>query len=193
MGGEGAMGAQDAPGTDAPDAADAPDAPDAPDEARSVVFREDDAAYKERLKRDLTNHWLVNTTVTFVLFTSVFYLITRNPIIGVLGGLLVLGVSNLYVVLLRVREFERWEVFSNGVRLGYDPQGRTKFIKFSEITDIQIRPGLVGETFVIHLGRRRLRYRYDENREVLDLLRKRYIAYTSIRQEGGGPEVQQTA
>jgi hypothetical protein len=174
-GGEVAEGAQEPP------------APEAPDEGRSVVFREDDAAYKERLKRDLTNHWLVNTTVTFILFTSVFYLITRNPIIGVLGGLLVLGVSNLYVVLLRVREFERWEVFSNGVRLGYDPQGRSKFIKFSEITDIQIRPGLVGESFIIHMGRRRLRYRYEENREVLDLLRKRYIAYTSIHGEGEVP------
>jgi len=175
MGGEGAEGAQ------------GPTAPDAPDEGRSVVFREDDDAYKERLKRDLTNHWLLNTAVTFVLFTSVFYLITRNPIIGVLGGLLVLGVSNLYIVLLRVREFERWEIFSNGVRLGYDPQGRAKFIKFSEITDIQIQPGLVGESFVIHMGRRRLRYSYEENREVLDLLRKRYIAYTSIHGEGDAP------
>ncbi len=164
-----------------------PPIPETADEGRSVVFREDDAAYKERLKRDLTNHWLVNTTVTFILFTSVFYLITRNPIIGVLGGLLVLGVSNLYIVLLRVREFERWEIFSNGVRLGYDPQGRTKFIKFSDITDIQIRPGLVGETFIIQMGRRRLRYKYDENREVLDLLRKRYIAYNSIHQEGVDP------
>ncbi len=157
---------------------DAPGEPDAG--GRTVVFREDDEAYKERLKRDLTGHWLVNTTATIVLFSVVFYLITDNPLIGVLGGLLVLGVSNLYNVLWRIREFERWEVFSNGVRLGYDPQGRTKFIKFSQITDIQIRDGALGEVFVIHMGRKRLRYRYDDNREVLDLLRKRYIAYSAI-------------
>jgi len=145
-----------------------------------AVFREDDEAFKERLKRNLVNHWLLNTVATILIFTLVFYYLTRSWFVGLLGGLLILLVSNLYNVLWKIREFERWEIFSNGVRLGDDPRGKAKFIRFSDIKGIDIRQGVVGEVFVIDLGRRRLKYDYAANREVLDLVRKRYIAFMAI-------------
>ena len=150
-----------------------------------AVFREDDEAFKERLKRNLVNHWLLNTVVTILIFTLVFYFLTRSWFVGLLGGLLVLLVSNLYNVLWKIREFERWEIFSNGVRLGDDPQGKARFLRFSDIRGIDIRQGLVGEVFVIDLGRRHLRYDYAANREVLDIVRKRYIAFMAITHPEG--------
>ncbi len=163
------------------------DGSDAPLEQREpgVVFREDDEAFKERLKRNLVNHWLLNTVATLLIFTFVFYFLTKSWLVGLLGGLLVLLVSNLYNVLWKIRQFERWEIFSNGVRLGDDPQGKARFLRFSDIRGIDIRPGLISEVFVIDLGRHRLKYDYAANREVLDIVRKRYIAFMAITHPEG--------
>ena len=146
-----------------------------------VVFREDDDSFKDRLKHNLMNHWLINTTSTLVVFTLVFWVLTDDLLVGVLAGVLVLGVSNLYNVLWRIKEFERWEIFSNGVKLGYDPRGQLKFIKFSDIQGLRVSRGPFGEVLVIDMGKRRLRYKYTAQSEVFDLLRERYEAFKSIK------------
>ena len=146
-----------------------------------VVYREDDTTFKNRLKESLTNHWLLNTIATLVVFVVVFYVLTGEMFIGLVAGLLVLIVSNLSNVLWKIRDFERWEIFSNGVKLGYDPQGKVRFLRFSDIEGIEVRRGLRGEVLVIDLGARRLRYPYRENRNAFDMLKHKYEAFKRIQ------------
>jgi hypothetical protein len=124
---------------------------------------------------------LINTIATLVLFALVFCVLTGNWLTGILAGVLVLLVSNLYNVLWRIQDFERWEIFSNGVKLGYDPRGELKFIRFSEIQDVRLSKGLTGEVVVIDLGKRKLKYKYGDQREVFELIRERFEAFQTIQ------------
>ena len=163
------------------DAAGAPSALSRRRQRDMAVYSEDDNTFKDRLKENLGNHWLLNTLITLIVFVVVFYLLTDSLFIGLTAGLLVLIVSNLSNVLWKIRDFERWEIFSNGVKLGYDPQGKVKFIRFSDIRSIEVKRGLVGEVIVIDLGRRKLKYSYKSNREMFDLLRTKYEAFNEIQ------------
>ncbi|MCJ2540366.1 MAG: hypothetical protein LN414_03735, partial [Candidatus Thermoplasmatota archaeon] len=80
-----------------------------------AVYHEDDITFKNRLTEILVDHTLLNSLATLVLCTIVFYLITGDLFIGIVVGLLVLTASNLSNALWKIREFERWEIFSNGV------------------------------------------------------------------------------
>jgi len=90
-------------------------------------------------------------------------------------------VSNLSNAMWRINDFERWEIFSNGVNLGYDPKGRVKFVRFSDIRSISLDKGLRRQVMVIELGDRKLRYPYDDNREMFDLLMRKYRAFEDIQ------------
>lgn len=146
-----------------------------------AVYREDDNSFKYRLKENLMDHWLLNTIATLIVFVLVFYLITGEVFIGLVAGLLVLIVSNLSNVLWKIRDFERWEIFSNGVKLGYDPQGKVKFLRFSDINGLYVRKGLRGDLMVIDLGDRRLKFPYRYNKDVFDLLQMKYNAFQDIQ------------
>jgi hypothetical protein len=146
-----------------------------------AVYREDDNTFKYRLKENLMDHWLLNTFATLVVFVLVFYLLTGEIFIGLVAGLLVLIVSNLSNVLWKIRDFERWEIFSNGVKLGYDPQGKVKFLRFSDIKGLYVRKGLRGDVMVIDLGDRRLKFPYKHNKDVFDLLQMKYNAFQEIQ------------
>jgi hypothetical protein len=146
-----------------------------------AVYREDDATFKNRLKENLVNHWLLNTIATLSIFVAVFYLITKELFIGLVAGLLVLIVSNLSNVMWKIRDFERWEIFSNGVKLGYDPMGRLTFIRFSDIRSLEIHRGLRGNIMVMDLGDRKLKYPYKENKDVFDLLQHKYDSFQEIQ------------
>jgi hypothetical protein len=146
-----------------------------------AVYREDDTTFKKRLKENLMDHWLLNTFATLVVFVLVFYLITGEVFIGLVAGLLVLIVSNLSNVLWKIRDFERWEIFSNGIKLGYDPQGKVKFLRFSDIRALEVRKGLRGDVMIIDTGDRRLKYPYKYNKDVFDLLKMKYNAFQEIQ------------
>ena len=146
-----------------------------------AVYREDDSSFKYRLKENLMDHWLLNTFATLIVFVLVFYLLTGEVFIGLVAGLLVLIVSNLSNVLWKIRDFERWEIFSNGVKLGYDPQGKVKFLRFSDIKGLRVRKGLQGDVMVIDIGVRRLKYPYKQNKDVFDLLQIKYDAFQEIQ------------
>jgi len=150
-----------------------------------VVYQEDDVTFKNRLKEILVDHTLLNSIATLVVCTIVFYLITERLFIGIVAGLLVLTVSNLSNALWKIREFERWEIFSNGVKLGYDPQGRAKFVRFSDIRSISLQRGFRGQVVVIDLGDRRLRYPYQQNKDMFDLLQHKYRAFEEIQMSPG--------
>jgi len=146
-----------------------------------AVYREDDTTFKNRLKENLMDHWLINTFATLVVFVLVFYLLTGQVFIGLVAGLLVLIVSNLSNVLTKIRDFERWEIFSNGVKLGYDPQAKIKFLRFSDIKGMEVKKSLRGDVMVIDLGNRRLKYPYKFNKDVFDLLRMKYKDFQEIQ------------
>jgi hypothetical protein len=95
--------------------------------------------------------------------------------------MLILLVSNLSNVLWRIRDFERWEIFSNGVKLGYDPKGKLKFIRFSDIRSLTVHKGFRGDVLVIDVGNRRLRFPYRHNKDVFDLLLRKYEAFQEIQ------------
>jgi hypothetical protein len=149
--------------------------------AEIAVYQEDDSTFKNRLKEVLVDHTLLNSVATLVVCTVVFYLITGELFIGIVAGLLVLTVSNLSNALWRIKELERWEIFSNGVKLGYDPRGTAKFVRFSDIEDISVVRGFRGETIVIDLGGRKLRYPYRQNKDMFDLLQHKYRAFQDIQ------------
>lgn len=151
-----------------------------------AVYREDDGTFKNRLKESVINHQLLNTIATLVLFVVVFYAITGNYFIGLVAGLLVLTVSNMTNAVWRIRDIERWEIFSNGVKLGYDPRGRLKFVRFADIRGLDVRKGLMGRVVVMDLGDRKLRFPYDQNRDVFDLLRHKYASFQEIQKSPGG-------
>jgi hypothetical protein len=146
-----------------------------------AVYREDDSTFKNRLKENLMDHWLLNTIGTLVIAIGLFYFLTGDIFIGIVAGLLILIVSNLSNVLWRIRDFERWEIFSNGVKLGYDPRGRLKFIRFSDIMSLTVHKGFRGDVLVIDVGERRLRFPYGQNRDVFDLLLRKYEAFQEIQ------------
>lgn len=146
-----------------------------------AVYQEDDSTFKNRLKEVIVDHTLLNSVATLVVCTIVFYLITGELFIGIVAGLLVITVSNLSNALWKIREFERWEIFSNGVKLGYDPQGKAKFVRFADIQDISVQKGFRGEVIVIDLGDRKLRYPYSQNRDMFDLLQHKYRAFQEIQ------------
>ncbi len=153
-----------------------------------AVYQEDDITFKNRLKEILVDHTLLNSIATLVVCTIVFYLITGELFIGLVAGLLVLTVSNLSNALWKIKEFERWEIFSNGVKLGYDPQGKAKFVRFSDIQGMEVQKGFRGEVMVIDLGDRKLSYPYQHNKEMFDLLQHKYQAFQEIQMspESGG-------
>ena len=146
-----------------------------------AVYREDDATFKNRLKENLVDHWLLNTIATMTIIVIVFYLITKEIFIGLVAGLLVLTVSNLSNVMWKIRAFERWEIFSNGVKLGYDPRGKLTFVRFSDIDSLEVHRGFRGDILVMDLGGRKLRYRYQDNKDVFDLLRHKYDSFQEIQ------------
>ena len=147
----------------------------------AAVYREDDATFKNRLKENLVNHWLLNTLATLVIFVVVFYFLTDQLLTGLLAGLLVLMASNLGNMLWRIRDFERWEIFSNGVKLGYDPRGELQFVRFSDIENLGVQKGFRGEVLVLEVKGRRLRYSYKYNKDIFDLLRRKYDAFQEIQ------------
>ncbi len=147
----------------------------------AVVYREDDASFKSRMKATITDHWLLNTVLTVVAIVVVFTYITGDPFVGLVAALLVLTVSNLPNVLWRIHDFQRWEIFSNGVNLGFDPRGEMAFVPFSEIRSIGVEKGLRGEVLVIEMGSRRMRYAYGPNKDTFDLLRRKYAAYCELQ------------
>jgi hypothetical protein len=151
-----------------------------------AVYREDDNTFKNRLKESVINHQLLNTIATLVLFVVIFYVLTDNYFIGLVAGLLVLTVSNMTNAVWRIRDFERWEIFSNGVKLGYNPGGQLKFVRFADIRTIEVRKGLRGQVVVMDLGNRRLRFPYDQNKDVFDLLRHKYASFQEIQKSPGG-------
>ena len=132
----------------------------------AAVYREDDTTFKNRLKENLVNHWLLNTLATLVIFVVVFYLLTGQFLTGLLAGLLVLMASNLGNVLWRIKDFERWEIFSNGVKLGYD---------------LGIQKGIRGEVLILEVKGRKLKYPYKYNKDIFDLLRRKYDAFQEIQ------------
>ncbi len=146
-----------------------------------AVYREDDTTFKNRLKEDLMDHWLINTFATIVVFVLVFYLLTGGVFIGLVAGLLVLIVSNLSNVLTKIKDFERWEIFSNGVKLGYDPQAKIKFLRFSDIKGMAVKKSLRGDMMVIDIGDRSLKYPYKQNKDVFDLLQMKYKDFQEIQ------------
>jgi hypothetical protein len=146
-----------------------------------AVYQEDDSTFKNRLKEILIDHTLLNSVATLAVCTIVFYLITGQVFVGIVAGLLVLTVSNLSNALWKIKEFERWEIFSNGVKLGYDPKGKAKFVRFADIRGISVQGGLRGEVMVIDLGDRSLRYPYNQNRDMFDLLQHKYAAFQEIQ------------
>jgi hypothetical protein len=146
-----------------------------------AVYQEDDSTFKNRLKEILVDHTLLNSVATLAVCILVFYMITGRVFIGIVAGLLVLTVSNLSNALWKIKEFERWEIFSNGVKLGYDPQGKAKFVRFADIRDISVQKGFRGEVVVIDLEGRKLRYPYQQNAEMFDLLRHKYRAFQDIQ------------
>ena len=68
-----------------------------------------------------------------------------------------------------------------GVKLGYDPKGDVKFVRFSDIERLEVRKGIRGEVMVIHLKDRKLKYPYRHNKEVFDLLQHKYEAFQEIQ------------
>jgi hypothetical protein len=146
-----------------------------------AVYQEDDTTFKNRLKEILVDHTLLNSIATLVVCTLVFWLITGQLFVGIVAGLLVLTVSNLSNALWKIREFERWEIFSNGVKLGYDPKGELKFVRFTDIQDISVQKGFRGEFLVVDLGDRKLKYPYGQNKDMFDLLQHKYRAFEEIQ------------
>ena len=146
-----------------------------------ALYQEDDGTFKNRLKEILVDHTLLNSIATLAVCTMVFYLIAGELFIGIVAGLLVLTVSNLSNALWKIREFERWEIFSNGVKLGYDPKGKAKFVRFADIRDISFQRGFRGEVIVIDLGDRKLKYPYDQNKDMFDLLQHKYTSFQEIQ------------
>jgi len=146
-----------------------------------AVYQEDDSTFKNRLKEVIVDHTLLNSIATLVVCTIVFHLITGDLFIGILAGLLVITVSNLSNALLKIKEFERWEIFSNGVKLGYDPLGKAKFVRFADIQDISVLKGFRGEVIVIDMGDRKLRYPYRQNKDMFDLLQHKYRSFQQIQ------------
>ena len=151
------------------------------DREDAAVYREDDATFKNRLKENLVGHWLLNTVATLVIFVLVFRVLTGEYLTGLIAGLLVLMASNLTNVLWRIRDFQRWEIFSNGVRLGYDPRGELSFVRFSDIEHMGTSKGLRGNMFTMKVGGRKLKYPYKHNRDTFDLLRRKYEAFEEIQ------------
>jgi hypothetical protein len=147
----------------------------------TAVYREDDSTFKNRLKENLMDHWLLNTIGTLVIAIALFYYLTGDILIGIVASMLILLVSNLSNVLWRIRDFERWEIFSNGVKLGYDPKGKLKFIRFSDIRSLTVHKGFRGDVLVIDVGERRLRFPYRYNKNVFDLLVRKYEAFQEIQ------------
>jgi len=146
-----------------------------------ALYQEDDGTFKNRLKEVLVDHTLLNSIATLAVCIIVFYVITGELFIGIVAGLLVLTVSNLSNALWKIREFERWEIFSNGVKLGYDPKGKAKFVRFADIRDISVTKGFRGEVIVIDLGDRKLKYPYGQNKDMFDLLQLKYRSFQEIQ------------
>jgi hypothetical protein len=146
-----------------------------------AVYQEDDVTFKNRLKEILVDHTLLNSAATLLVCAAVFYLLTGELFIGIVAGLLVLTVSNLSNALWKIKEFERWEIFSNGVKLGYDPKGEAKFVRFADIKNISVEKGLRGEVLAIDLGDRKLKYPYQQNKDMFDLLQHKYRSFEKIQ------------
>jgi hypothetical protein len=152
-----------------------------------AVYQEDDTTFKNRLKEILVDHTLLNSAATLSVCIIVFYVITEQLFIGIVAGLLVLIVSNMSNALWKIREFERWEIFSNGVKLGCDPKGKIKFVRFADIRDISVMKGFRGEVLVIDLGDRKIRYPLNQNKDMFALLQHKFNAFQKI-QKSPDPE-----
>jgi hypothetical protein len=165
-----------------------------PDTARTelpsarMIYREDDAHFKQRLDFSIQMSWVYNSVTTVLVFVVIFYLFNQPIYIAIIMGLLVLLVSNLSLTLSNVSRTHRWEVYTNRVVI---PSGRgdsSTTLDFHDIEEISRTRGVTGERVVIRLGgNTKMSFPVEGQEKSLTALETAFSQYRTVR----GPRTSQ--
>ena len=152
-----------------------------------LTYREDDAHFKRRLDSAVQSYWVYNSAATILVCVGVFYVLKQPIYIGIITGLLILLVSNLYQTMNRISQTHRWEIYTDRVVIPASGMGKQLRVQFSDIESMVRVKGPLGGKLVIHRKDGRSIELHAEGQErTLAILEKTYAQYASARHEGPG-------
>ncbi len=116
-----------------------------------LLYREDDAHFKQRLLTTIQLYWVYNSAVTIIICAVVVYLLDLPLFLGIVLGLLILLVSNVQQTMWRMGRATRWEVFRNMVVIPSRTHSGRREIMFEDIASVDRHRTMVGEQVVLRL------------------------------------------
>jgi len=148
-----------------------------------LAYREDDVHFKARLDSAVQSYWVYNSAATILVCVAIFYVLRQPIYIGIITGLLILLVSNLYQTMNRISQTHRWEIYTDRVVVPASGMGKQVRIAFADIESIVRTKGPLGEKLVIHSKNSKRIDLYVQGQErTLSILEKAYTQYRSARQ-----------
>jgi len=162
---------------------------DEPDASPSrLTYREDDAHFKRRLDSAVQSYWVYNSAATILVCVAIFYLLKQPLYIGIITGLLILLVSNLYQTMNRISQTHRWEIYTGSVVVPASGLGKKQKLEFSGIESMAKEGGLLGERLVIVLrDGKRMNFYLQGQERTLATLEKAYAQYMVVKKASEAP------
>ncbi len=147
-----------------------------------LLYREDDAHFKQRLVTTIQLYWVYNSALTIIICAVVVYLLHLPLLIGIVLGLLILLVSNIQQTMWRMGRATRWEVFRNMVVIPSRTSSGRREIHFEDIASVQRHKSLVEERVVLKLrDGSNLTFAVEEQERPLSALETAFRNYTLSR------------
>jgi len=152
-----------------------------------LLYREDDAHFKQRLVTTIQMYWVLNSALTIIICAAIVYLLDLPLLIGIILGLLILLVSNIQQTMWRMGRATRWEVFRNMVVIPSRTVSGRREIRFEDIESVQRHKSLVEEQLVLKMrDGSTLTFTVEEQERPLSALETAFRNYTLSRAPPSG-------
>ncbi len=153
-----------------------------------LTYREDDSHFKRRLDSAVQSYWVYNSAATILVCVVVFYVLRQPIYIGIITGLLILLVSNLYQTMNRISQTNRWEIYTDHVVIPASGMGKTVSLPYSDVESMErVRGPLGGRLSIRRTDGRRIELPAEGQERTLATLERTYAQYASGRRDGPAP------
>jgi hypothetical protein len=147
-----------------------------------LTYREDDAHFKRRLDSAVQSYWVYNSAATILVCVAIFYVLGQPIYIGIITGLLILLVSNLYQTMNRINQTHRWEIYTDRVVIPASGFGKKRTLAFSTIESMTRERGFLGGRLVVVLkGGKHVGFYLQGQERIMQTLEKTYSQYSAAR------------
>lgn len=147
-----------------------------------LTYREDDSHFKRRLDSAVQSYWVYNSAATILVCVAIFYILGQPIYIGIITGLLILLVSNLYQTMNRISQTHRWEIYTDRVVIPASGFGKKRTLAFSAVQSMAVRRGFLGGRLLVVLrdGKHMSFYLQGQER-IMQTLERTYSHYSAVK------------